>query len=39
MKQIFWQGTDHWETLLAERAALSGGLVMSDFARRAIGGR
>lgn len=39
MKQIFWQGTDHWETLLAERAALSGGLVMSDFARRAIGGK
>ena len=39
MKQIFWQGTDHWETLLAERAAMSGSLVLSDFARRAIGGR
>jgi methylglutaconyl-CoA hydratase len=39
MKQIFWQGTDHWETLLAERAALSGGLVLSDFARKAIGSR
>ncbi|HEX9166435.1 MAG TPA: enoyl-CoA hydratase/isomerase family protein [Gemmatimonadales bacterium] len=39
MKQIFWQGTDHWETLLAERAAMSGSLVVSDFTRRAIGGR
>jgi methylglutaconyl-CoA hydratase len=38
MKQIFWQGTDHWETLLAERAAMSGSLVVSDFTRRAIGG-
>lgn len=39
MKQIFWQGTDHWETLLAERAAMSGSLVVSDFTRRAIGGK
>lgn len=39
MKQIFWQGTEHWETLLAERAAVSGGLVLSDFTRRAIGAR
>jgi len=39
MKQIFWQGTDHWETLLAERAGMSGSLVLSDFARRAIGGK
>ena len=39
IKRTFWEGTDHWETLLAERAAMSGALVLSDFARRAINGR
>ncbi len=37
LKRAFWQGTEHWEALLAERAAMSGSLVLSDFARRAIG--
>ena len=36
MKQMFWQGTEHWETLLPERAAMSGQLVLSDFTRHAI---
>jgi methylglutaconyl-CoA hydratase len=36
MKKIFWSGTDHWDSLLAERAAISGKLVLSDFTRRAI---
>lgn len=36
MKRIFWQGTDHWETLLYERAEISGRLVLSDFTRNAI---
>ncbi len=36
LKQVFWQGTEHWETLLAERAAMSGRLVLSDFTRGAI---
>ncbi len=36
MKQIFWEGTDHWDTLLADRAAISGRLVLSDFTRQAI---
>lgn len=36
MKNIFWQGTDHWDTLLAERAAISGRLVLSEFTRNAI---
>ena len=36
MKQIFWQGTEHWDTLLPERAAMSGQLVLSDFTRNAI---
>ena len=36
LKQIFWSGTDHWDTLLLERAAMSGKLVLSDFTRNAI---
>lgn len=36
LKKVFWEGTDHWETLLRERAAMSGALVLSDFTRRAI---
>ncbi|MBL8958935.1 MAG: enoyl-CoA hydratase/isomerase family protein [Gemmatimonadetes bacterium] len=36
LKQVFWEGTDHWDTLLAERAAMSGSLVLSDFTRAAI---
>lgn len=36
MKKIFWKGTEHWDTLLTERAAISGRLVLSDFTRQAI---
>ena len=36
MKKVFWEGTDHWESLLTERAAISGKLVMSSFTREAI---
>ena len=36
LKKIFWAGTDHWESLLKERAAISGRLVLSDFTRNAI---
>ena len=36
MKRAFWQGTEHWAELLAERARLSGTLVVSGFARQAI---
>lgn len=36
LKQVFWEGTDHWPELLAQRAADSGSLVLSDFTRRAI---
>lgn len=36
LKCIFWQGTEHWDTLLDERAAISGRLVLSDFTRNAI---
>lgn len=36
MKKIFWEGTEAWEKLLDDRAAASGKLVLSDFARKAI---
>jgi methylglutaconyl-CoA hydratase len=36
MKKIFWKGTEHWDKLLIERAAISGKLVLSDFTRNAI---
>ncbi len=36
LKKVFWQGTDHWDSLLSERAAISGRLVLSDFTRNAI---
>lgn len=36
MKKIFWQGTDHWDALLAERAAISGRLVLSDFTKEKL---
>ncbi len=37
LKRVFWAGTEQWDTLLAERAAMSGTLVLSDFTRSAIG--
>lgn len=36
LKKVTWQGTDHWDELLMERAAISGRLVLSDFTRNAI---
>lgn len=36
MKKIFWKGTEHWDELLIERAAISGRLVLSDFTKKAI---
>lgn len=36
LKQIFWEGTDHWDDLLMERAAMSGELVLSEFTVNAI---
>ena len=36
LKEIMWQGTDHWDTLLMERAESSGKLVLSDFTKDAI---
>ena len=36
IKATLWAGTEDWEKLLDDRAALSGRLVRSDFTRRAI---
>ena len=36
LKRILWEDTEHWDTLLAERAAVSGKLVLSKFTREAI---
>lgn len=36
LKETLWVGTENWDTLLAERAAMSGKLVLSDFAVNAI---
>jgi methylglutaconyl-CoA hydratase len=36
LKRVFWKGTEHWDTLLSERAAISGRLILSDFSRKAI---
>ena len=36
MKQMFWRGTEDWDSLLAERAAISGRLVLSDFTKETL---
>ena len=36
MKKIIWQGTENWDTLLDDRAAISGKLVLSDFTKKAL---
>lgn len=36
MKKIFWRGTEDWDNLLAERAAISGRLVLSDFTKETL---
>jgi len=36
LKKILWEGTDHWDKLLNERAEISGKRVLSDFTRKTI---
>lgn len=36
IKRVMWRGTEDWDTLLIERAKISGRLVLSDFTRNAI---
>ena len=36
MKQVFWEGTEHWDELLLQRAEKSGRLALSDFTKKAL---
>ncbi|CAN5512570.1 enoyl-CoA hydratase/isomerase family protein [soil metagenome] len=36
MKRVFWEGTEHWDQLLKDRAAISGRLVLSSFTKKFI---
>lgn len=36
LKKVLWKGTDHWDELLKERAAISGRLVLSSYTKAFI---
>ena len=36
IKKVLWEGTNCWDSLLYERAAISGRLVLSDFTKNAL---
>ena len=36
LKKVFWKGTENWDHLLLERAAISGKLILSEYSRNAI---
>ena len=36
MKKVFWEGTENWDKLLYDRAAISGKLVLSQFTKNAL---
>ncbi len=36
IKKMFWKGTEHWDQLLPERAAISGRLILSEYSRAFI---
>lgn len=36
IKRVFWEGTEHWDELLKERAAISGRLILSDYSKSFI---
>ena len=36
LKEIMWAGTNHWDELLIERAAISGERVLSDFTKKTL---
>ena len=36
MKKMFWTGCEHWDTLLLERAKISGRLVLSEFTKETL---
>ncbi len=36
LKKVLWEGTEHWNELLKERALISGQLVLSDATKKAL---
>ncbi|RMZ49331.1 enoyl-CoA hydratase/isomerase family protein [Candidatus Marinimicrobia bacterium PRS2] len=36
LKQVMWEGTNHWDSLLLERAAMSGTQVLSEFTKKTL---
>ncbi|GAL68760.1 methylglutaconyl-CoA hydratase [Jejuia pallidilutea] len=36
MKKVMWKGTEDWDALLAERAKISGRLVLSKFTKNTL---
>ena len=36
IKNMLWQGTEHWDELLKKQAVISGNLVLGDFTKNAI---
>ncbi|WP_054851863.1 enoyl-CoA hydratase/isomerase family protein [Olleya sp. ITB9] len=36
LKKVLWQDTNHWDTLLIERAQISGTLVLSNFTKQKL---
>jgi methylglutaconyl-CoA hydratase len=36
LKRVFWAGTNHWDALLPERAAISGRLILGAAAQQAL---
>jgi methylglutaconyl-CoA hydratase len=36
LKKVLWQGTENWDTLLPQRAAISGQLVLSNYTKEFI---
>ncbi len=36
MKKVLWEGTDHWDELLIERAKISGKLILSGFTKKTL---
>lgn len=36
MKKVLWEGTENWNSLLYERAEISGKLILSEFSKNAL---
>jgi len=36
LKEVMWDGTDHWDSLLLERAAMSGTRVLSEYTKKTL---